>query len=146
MTTIYDVPADLLIEKTAKKLKKVEEINPPEWTKFVKTGVHREKAPVQKDWWYTRSAAVFRKVYIEGTIGTSRLSSMFGGKRDRGSKRNKAKRGSRAIIRHVLIQLEKSGFVKTEKGKGRSVTSKGQSFLDNTANELIDKPDIGSTK
>lgn len=139
MTTVYDVPTNLLIEKTAKKLKNMEEIQPPEWAHFVKTGVHREKAPVQKDWWYTRVAAVLRKVYLEGTIGTSRLSGMFGGKQDRGSKRYKARKGSRSIIRHALKQLEEAGFIITTKGKGRSITPKGQSFLDNTAHEIWQK-------
>lgn len=137
MTTIYDVPANILIDKTAKKLKEIEEIKPPEWTKFAKTGVHKEKAPIQKDWWYTRVAAVLRKVYIEGTIGTSRLSALFGGAQDRGSKRYKARKGSRSVIRHSLMQLEASGFVITDKGKGRTITPKGQSFLDNTANEIM---------
>lgn len=136
MTTVYDVPANSLIEKMAVKLKEKEEFKPPEWSIYVKTGVHKEKAPIQKDWWYTRVAAVFRKVSIEGPIGTSRLSAFYGGAQDRGSKRYKARRGSGSITRHALKQLEASGFVKTIKGKGRCITPIGQSFLDNTAYEI----------
>ena len=51
MTTAYDVPAELLIRKTADKLMKLENCKAPEWAPFVKTGIHKEKAPLEKDWW-----------------------------------------------------------------------------------------------
>jgi small subunit ribosomal protein S19e len=142
MTTIFDIPAKELIDNVAEKLKGKEEIHPPEWAEFVKTGVHREKMPVQEDWWFIRTAAVLRKVYLYGPIGTSRLSAMFGGPRDRGSKPNKARKGSRAIIRHALIQLEKAGFIismKKKKQRGRIISPVGRSFLDNTAHEVLKK-------
>ncbi|HCE76544.1 MAG TPA: 30S ribosomal protein S19e, partial [Dehalococcoidia bacterium] len=54
MTTYYDVPADLLISTLSHKLQSFEKINPPEWATQVKTGTHRERPPVQDDWWHTR--------------------------------------------------------------------------------------------
>ena len=45
MTTIYDVPADSLISHVAKELSENKKITPPEWTPFVKTGVHKERRP-----------------------------------------------------------------------------------------------------
>ena len=145
MVTVYDVPPDKLIKSVAEKLKK-EKIEPPEWSRWVTTGVHKERGPEQEDWWYIRLASVLRKIYLMGPIGTSRLAAEYGGKEDRGSKRYKARKGSRAIVRKALQQLESLGYVKKSK-EGRVITPQGQSFLDNTAKEVMDvilkeKPDM----
>ena len=41
MTTYYDVPADLLIGTLSSELQGFEQINPPEWAEYAKTGTHR---------------------------------------------------------------------------------------------------------
>lgn len=138
MTTVHDVPSNPLIEVLAAKLRELPEVEPPEWAPFVKTGVHKERPPVQPDWWFTRSAAVLRKVYLRGPIGTERLRSAYGGKRDRGSKPYRASKGSGAILRTTLQQLEAAGLVELVKSKGRRVTPKGQSLVDNTAREVAE--------
>ena len=138
MVTVYDVPAEQLIAKVAAKLREIDTIKPPEWAEFVKTGRHTEKAPAQKDWWYTRSASILRKVAIKGPIGTSRLAEEYGGFADRGSRPNKAVKGSRNIARKSIMQLEASGLVAKNKNKGRIVTSKGQKLLDAAAKEVAD--------
>ena len=145
MTTAYDVPPEALIRKISEKLKEENAITSPEWAAFVKTGIHKEKAPVDPDWWYTRVAAVLRKVYMKGPIGSERLSAEFGGKRDKGSKRYKAARGSGSIARKSLAQLESAGLVEKNKNRGRMVTSRGRSMLDNIAHEvkkevMVDNP------
>ncbi len=73
MTTYYDVPADLLITGLAEKMTTFEKIVAPEWASQVKTGTHRERPPVQDDWWHTRAASILRKVAIKGPIGTNGL-------------------------------------------------------------------------
>lgn len=148
MTTVYDVPADKLIHKAAEKLKKEDAFKPPEWADAVKTGVHKEKAPVQEDWWYIRTAAILRKVYTRGPIGIVHLSAEFGGPADMGVRPQKARTGSRAIIRKALQQLEAAQMVETKKGKGRLITGKGQSFLDNASYEVLkeiikENPELG---
>jgi small subunit ribosomal protein S19e len=80
---------------------------------------------------------VLRKIYLYGPIGTERLSAQFGGARDRRAKPYKAVKGSRSIIRHTLRQLEAAGLVQADKNRGRVVTSKGQSLLDNTARDIM---------
>jgi small subunit ribosomal protein S19e len=137
MTTAQDVPADKLISKMVEKLKANEKIVAPEWAAYAKTGIHREKAPTEKDWWHRRVAAVLRKVYIYGPIGTEQLSAKFGGKRDRGSKPNKSRSGSRAIIRLSLRQLEAGGYVTPYKKLGRQVAPQGQKLLDAAAREAM---------
>lgn len=138
MVTVYDVPAEQLIAKVAVKLREINTIKPPEWAEFVRTGRHTERAPVQKDWWYTRTASILRKVAIKGPIGTSRLAEEYGGFADRGSRPNKAVKGSRNIARKSIMQLEASGLVAKNKNKGRIVTSKGQKLLDAAAKEVAD--------
>jgi small subunit ribosomal protein S19e len=142
---IYDVSTNKLIEETAQKLKEIPEIQPPVWAQFVKTGVHKQRPPVQEDWWYTRSAAVLRKINMLGPIGVSKLRKKYGGKQDRGVATGRTKPGSGNIIRKVLQQLEAAGLaVQTTKGvhKGRVCTPKGESLLAKTAGELMgsDKP------
>ena len=138
MVTVYDVPADKLIEKTAIKLREIDTIKPPEWAEFARTGRHTEKAPAQRDWWYTRAASILRKVYIMGPIGSSRLAEEYGGFADRGSRPNKAVKGSRNIARKCIMQLEASGLVAKNKNKGRVITPKGQKMLDALAKEITD--------
>ncbi len=133
MTTVYDVPATKLIAEAAKRLMEVKEIQAPEWSEFAKTGIHVEKPPVQEDWWHTRVAAVLRKVYTEGPIGTETLRADFGGFRDRGNRPNKAVKGSGSIAREALQQLEAAGLVQTVQAKGRVVTPQGRSLLDDAA-------------
>ncbi len=136
MVTAYDVPPDKLIKEVANMLKE-KKVEPPEWSRWVTTGVHKEKGPENEDWWYIRIASVLRKIYVYGPIGTSRLAAYYGGNEDRGSKRYKARKGSRSIVRKALQQLESMGYVKKEK-EGRVVTPQGQSFLDNAAKKVFD--------
>ncbi len=139
MTTVYDVPPQLLIDQTATKLQEFEQIAPPEWAADVKTGTHVETQPVQENWWHIRTAAVLRKVYVNGPIGTERLAGEFGGSKDRKAKPYKSVKGSRSIIRHVLQQLEAAELVAADKNRGRTITPKGQSLLDNAAREVMKK-------
>ena len=136
MTTVFDVPATALIDEAAKRIHDVKAIEAPEWAPFVKTGIHTEKPPVQDDWWTTRVAAVLRKVYVEGPIGTEKLRAHFGGYRDRGNKPNRAVKGSGSIARTALQQLEAAGLVQTVQAQGRIVTAQGRSLMDNAAHEV----------
>lgn len=137
MTTVFDVPAKALIDTAAKKLEETKAITPPDWSEFARTGVHTENPPEQKNWWFIRCAAIMRKVYMNDRIGIERLRAEFGGYRDRGSRPNKAQRGSGSIVRVALQQLEQAGYVSKIKGKGRTLTGKGRSFMDNTSHEVM---------
>jgi len=139
MVTIYDVEPNELIERTAKKLKSLSEIEPPKWAKFVKTGQHKEQPPLRDDWWYIRTAAILRSVALYGPIGVSKLRVKYGGKKNRGFKPERFRRGSGNIIRKILQQLEKAGLVKQDQRdvyKGRVITSKGIKLLNSVAQEI----------
>jgi small subunit ribosomal protein S19e len=137
MTTAFDVPAKDLIDLVAKKLQSDKSVEPPEGNSYARTGVTRENPPENKNWWYIRCASILRKIYIKNCIGTERLRAEYGGKMNRGSKPHKARSGSGAFVRKALQQLENAGYVSKIKGKGRILTSKGRSFLDNSSNELM---------
>ena len=137
MTTVFDVPAKDLIDAVAKKLESETAIEIPKENIYSRTGVNKENPPVEKNWWYIRCASILRKIYINNIIGIEHLRSEYGGKKDRGSKPYKAASGSGSIIRRALQQLEKAGYVSKIKGKGRMLTSKGRSFLDNTSFEVL---------
>ena len=140
MVTVYDVPAEKLILKVSEKLKENDKIVPPEWAEFAKTGIHTERAPVQQDWWYTRAASIMRKLYVKGPMGTSKLAGEYGGVNDRGSKPNKAVKGSRNIVRKCLIQLQDAGLLEaTQDKQGRKISPAGQKLLDNSAKEVFDE-------
>lgn len=139
MASIYDVDANELIEKAAEELKKNDNIKAPEWAGFVKTGMHRERPPVRKDWWYVRVASVLRTVYRYGPIGVSKLRVKYGGRKRRGYRPPHFYPGSGNILRKVLQQLEKAGLLKKEEkslNKGRRLTPAGKSFLDKIATQI----------
>ena len=142
MATALDVPADKLITWVAKELESKPEFTAPTWAKFVKTGVSRQRPPMKKDWWHTRTAAVFRTVYIQGPVGTNRIRVKYGGIKNMGYAPERPKKGSGSIARKILQQLEKAGFVKQDKKgthKGRVVTPIGKKFLDKIATEIINQ-------
>ena len=137
MPTPYDVPASNLIEKLARYLKdNVDEITPPLWATLIKTGSHVEKPPKERDWWFTRCASILRKIYMKGPIGVERLRSEYGGKVNRGTKPEHARKGSGVIIRKALQQLEAAGFVVTLRNSGRVVTSNGRGVLDRLSTQI----------
>ncbi len=137
MATAYDVPADLLIDRAAAELKAGGKVKVPEWGPFVRTGLHTEKAPRQPDWWYRRLAAVFRKAYILGPIGTARLAAEFGGRHRDGAAPAHPRAGSGSVTRECLQQLEGLGLVSKAEAKGRTVTPAGRKMLDNLANQIL---------
>jgi small subunit ribosomal protein S19e len=138
MVSVKDVLANDLIAKVAEELKKSENIKVPEWSKFVKSGVNAERPPAQEDFWYLRSSAILRRIYLNGPVGTQKLRTVFGSNKRRGHKPSHHRPAGGKIIRLMLQQLEKDGLItKTDKPrKGRIVTPKGQKFLDNMAAKI----------
>ena len=124
---------DLLKEE----LKKVKEVTPPAWSLFVKSGVHRERIPQQDDFWYVRSASVLRRLYLDNSVGVTRLRSYFGGKKRRGHKPAHFRKSSGSIIRKILQQLETAGLVEKNPNKiGRKLTPAGRKLMDKIAYEV----------
>ena len=132
MPVIEDYDVNEFIRKLADKLEKDNLVQPLEWASYVKTGNHKERPPVEKNWWYIRSAAILRSIYLLGPIGVSKLRTKYGGKKNRGHKPSIFLKGSGNIIRKILQQLEKAGLIhKVELSghKGRVLTNKGKELI-----------------
>lgn len=121
-----------IIARLAESLKKVEEVKPTGWAMFVKSGPHRTRPP-QPDFWYTRSASILRRIYIDGPVGVERLRTYYGARRKRGYAPAKFKRSSGNMTRKILQQLEKAGYLEKLPKGGRIVSAKGRKFLDQAA-------------
>lgn len=132
---IYDVPAAYLIEETAEKLKT--EIEEPEFTKYVKTGVHRERAPQRVDWFYVRMASILYRTYKWNIIGTEKLRSYYGGKRNRGVKTEHQAKASGKVIRSAVQKLEEAGYLVKAQPKGRKLTPKSQKLLNEVSKTVV---------
>jgi len=135
MVTVYDVPPNDLIQRTAEKLKAMG-IPKPEFLLYVKSGAHAERRPQQKDFWYLRLASMLRQAYIKGRVGVNSLRTHYGGRKNRGRKKEHHYKAGGARIRRGLQMLEKYELIKKEK-VGRVLTPKGRSLLDNTAYEVF---------
>ncbi|MFA6268897.1 MAG: 40S ribosomal protein S19 [archaeon] len=128
---IHDVPAEYLIEETAQKLSK--EVEKPAWADYVKTGVHNERAPQREDWFYVRMASILYRAIKWGVIGTEALRSYYGGRRNRGVKREHHYKASGKVIRSAVQALEKLGYLEKALPKGRKASKKGIKLLNETS-------------
>ncbi len=139
MTNVYDVEPNDLIDLAKEELKKVESVKMPEWALYVKTGSHKQRPPEQDDFWFIRGAALLRKIYTKGPVGISRLQREYGGRKNYGSSPEHHADAGGKILRVLLQQLEKAGYVKKSK-KGREITAAGMKFLDNIAYKVSTTP------
>ncbi|MBO4248691.1 MULTISPECIES: 30S ribosomal protein S19e [Halomicrobium] len=149
MTTLYDVPADELIEAAAVELAEEDAIDAPDWAEFTKTGIDRELPPEQDDFWQRRAASVLRKVATDGPVGVGTLRTAYGTSK-KGTNRYEVRPHQKTdasgnIIRTILQQLEEVGYVEAAGGEGRRVSADGRAFLDELAGEVLedlDRPEL----
>jgi len=128
--SIYDTDASVVIKNLAKDLKEI--IKQPVWTPYVRTGNHKQRPPVDKDWFFIRAAAILRTVALQGPVGVSKLRTKYGGRKNNGYKPEHFVKGSGSIVRRALQELDKAGLtVQAERGvhKGRIATPKGMKLL-----------------
>jgi len=145
MTTAYDVPADVLIDKLSGYIKEnIKEVTGPEWAAHVKTGSHVERVPQVPDWWYVRTASLLRKLYMDGPVGVQRLRKEYGGRKRKGNAPAHHRKAGGSIIRTSLQQLEKAGLVDKIDKSGRVVSKKGRSLLDAMSTQI--KKDLDREK
>lgn len=139
MASVYDISMQELIKELASELKNKDNIKPPEWHQFVKTGAHKQRPPENKDWWYIRAASVLKEIYKNGPVGVSKLRMKYGGAKNRGVKPHRVTRASGNIIRKILQQLEKEKLVRIESKeihRGRVIAPLGQALLDKTVTKI----------
>lgn len=133
MSNVYEIPADKYNQLLAEALKKVPEIQMPEWAYYVRTGVSKVRPPAEIGWWHKRIASMLRQIYKNGIVGVGRLRTKYGSKKNRGMRPERFMKASGKIIRVMLQQAEKAGFLeKVKEGKkfGRRLTKQGKEFLE----------------
>lgn len=137
MPTPLDVPAQVFIAKLAQYIKdNVDQVAPPPWAPYAKTGTYAKQQPQDPNWWYTRCSSLLRKTYIKGPIGVEKLRAQYSGRKDCGTRPEHVRKGAGSANRKLFQQLEAAGLVENTKGKGRTLTSEGRRLMDTVATEV----------
>jgi small subunit ribosomal protein S19e len=141
MVNVRTIEAGKYNLELADALKKVDEIEMPEWANFIKTGAAKQRPNNDPDFWQKRAASILRQIYLNDVVGVQRLRTRYGSKKNRGVKPRRFKRGAGKNIRLILQQSEKAGFVEKVKGKvnGRKLTNEGKKFLEEVAEKSGEK-------
>mmetsp|Transcript_1146 Transcript_1146/g.1157 ORF Transcript_1146/g.1157 Transcript_1146/m.1157 type:complete len:149 (+) Transcript_1146:26-472(+) len=134
--TVRDVRPDAFIAAYAQVLKNNDKFVVPKWADTVKTGVHKELAPYDPDWYYIRAAAVARKIYLRQGTGVGALKKRFGGSYRRGALPNIHQDAAGGIIRSIILSLDELKITEKSGKGGRKVTSVGQRALDQVARHV----------
>jgi small subunit ribosomal protein S19e len=138
MITVRDVDSGKLNKLIAEELEKTE-MQPHPLANMVKSGIATEHPPTQENFWYLRSAAILRKLYLNtNPVGTERLRNVFGSRKNNGHQPSHHYKAGGKFIRMMLQQLEKEGLIKKieKPKKGRTITPKGQKLLDSLAKKV----------
>ena len=134
ISSVYEMPAQEYNTKLANILKGMEEFKQPEWSCFVKSGVAKQRPPRDPDFWFKRAASILRQIYTHKVVGFNRLKTRYAGRKKRGVRPEHFAKASGKMIRIVLQQAEKAGFLEkfNEAGKraGRRLTEKGKDLLE----------------
>lgn len=134
--SVQDVPAQDFVTAYAAHLKKQGKFQMPEWHDVVKTGKHKEQAPVNPDWVYVRAAGLLRRLCVRPGKGVLYFRHIYGGKINRGNKPEHHTLASGKVIRYVLQELERIGFVAITANGGRALTPLGQKSITEVAKTL----------
>jgi len=136
MVNAHDVPSAKLIPALAEQMKGVAGVEEPEWAKWVKTGSHAERPPIDSAWWFTRAASLMRKLYLHGPVGLGDLERAYGGTKALHYYPKHHRDAGGSNIRKILKQLEQAELV-SKTPKGRILTSKGRAMLDKVAKDVF---------
>merc|ERR1711910_202887 len=135
--SVKDVNAHEFTKALAEFLKRTGKMKVPEWTDIVKLGPHKELAPYDEDWWYTRAASMARHLYIRAPCGVGAFSKVYGGKKRNGTAPSHCCRASTNVLRKVLQSLEGLKMVETDPNNGgRRLTDTGRRDLDRIASQI----------
>lgn len=138
MTTVYEMNPQEYNVKLAEALKTIPEFEVPAWSLLVKSSASKERPIEDAEFWHKRAASILRQIYKVGIVGTERLRTKYGSKKNRGMKPERFVKASGKIIRTILQQADKAGFTEIAKDikgvrskkPGRQLTQKGKEFLE----------------
>ncbi|KAH9605290.1 hypothetical protein KSS87_009172 [Heliosperma pusillum] len=133
---VKDVSPHDFVKAYASHLKRSGKMELPHWTDIVKTGVLKELAPYDPDWYYIRAASIARKVYLRGGVGVGGFRRIYGGSKRNGSAPRHFCKSSGSVARNILQQLQNINIIEIDPKGGRRITSSGQRDLDQVAGRI----------
>lgn len=140
MVNVRDVSADAFINAYAQHLKRSGKLEVPVWVDVVKTGTGKELAPYDADWYYIRTAAVARHIYLRKHVGVGALQKLHGGAVNRGNRPSHHRDGSGSVERKILQGLEKINVLEKDTARGgRRISIDGQRDLDRIATAVMEE-------
>ncbi|ESU36657.1 SSU ribosomal protein S19E, partial [Giardia duodenalis] len=137
MSSVTRVPADVFINSFAAHLKNRGIIKCPAFTDYVKTGVSRQYAPRDADWFYIKAASVIRHFYISGShsIGVAGLARKYSSLQKGKTTPHHTKRASCKVIRSIVSQfLGQKLLIAGE--RGRHISPNGRKMVEDFAEGL----------
>ena len=133
---IQDVDANEWIEAFAQHLKAQGKLEMPEFVDYAKTGISRILPPSNPDWFYIKSAAVLRRIYIRPFTGIGGLKKVFGSTWGQ-SRPLHFKKASGSVIRKSLQGLEGLNLIAKSDDEGRVITKSGRRDCDRIAMKVL---------
>eukprot|EP00923_Selenidium_pygospionis_P043196 GHVN01074462.1.p2 GENE.GHVN01074462.1~~GHVN01074462.1.p2 ORF type:complete len:156 (+),score=12.30 GHVN01074462.1:27-494(+) len=137
--SVKDVDQHEVVKAIAAFLKKSGKMRLPEWSDVVKTGVHKELAPYDEDWFYIRGASMLRHLYIRAPVGVGAFTRIYGGRKNNGCAPSHFSKSSYSVARRILQALESVKMVEINADGGRVLTASGRRDLDRIASQLRQK-------
>eukprot|EP00009_Paramoeba_aestuarina_P005074 CAMPEP_0201521114 /NCGR_PEP_ID=MMETSP0161_2-20130828/14228_1 /ASSEMBLY_ACC=CAM_ASM_000251 /TAXON_ID=180227 /ORGANISM="Neoparamoeba aestuarina, Strain SoJaBio B1-5/56/2" /LENGTH=156 /DNA_ID=CAMNT_0047919691 /DNA_START=25 /DNA_END=495 /DNA_ORIENTATION=+ len=129
---VQDVEPNLWIEAFAQHLKAQGKLQVPDFVDYAKTGTSRILPPSNPDWFYVKSAAILRRIYIRPFTGIGGLKKVFGGVWGKNRPLH-FRKASGSVIRKSLQALEALNLIAKSDDEGRVITKIGRRDCDRIA-------------
>lgn len=133
---VKDVDQQVFVRALSAFLKKSGKLKVPDWVDVVKTGIFKELAPYDEDWFYTRCASVARHLYMRAPAGVKSMRKIYGGRYRNGVRPAHFCPASASVARKALQALEQLKLVEQDPSGGRKLTSQGRKDLDRIAAQI----------
>ncbi|KAH0508558.1 40S ribosomal protein S19 [Microtus ochrogaster] len=78
----------------------------PEWVETVELAKHKELAPYDENWFYTRAASTAQHLYLRGGARVGSVTKIYGGQQRNGVRPSHFSRGSQSVACRALQALE----------------------------------------
>ena len=124
--TVKDINQQEFVRALAAFLKKSGKLKVPEWVDTVKLAKHKELAPYDENWFYTRAASTARHLYLRGGAGVGSMTKIYGGRQRNGVRPSHFSRGSKSVALRVLQALEGLKMVEKDQDGGYKLTPQEQ--------------------
>uniref|UniRef100_A0A1D5QAF4 Small ribosomal subunit protein eS19 n=2 Tax=Macaca mulatta TaxID=9544 RepID=A0A1D5QAF4_MACMU len=141
--TVKDVNQQEFVRALAAFLKKSGKLKVPEWVDTVKLAKHKELAPYDENWFYTRAASTARHLYLRGGAGVGSMTKIYGGRQRNGVMPSHFSRGSKSVARRVLQALEGLKMVEKDQDGWQLPTRSIRTNHAGLINCLIRNPGLG---